>query len=90
MFNYLCSLRAFNDNELEVVSTLVEICAKYDELEAEYRANPTDKLLAASRTLDQMRWDTAKSIGLATLHSDFTNHTRHVFCLRSELLATIE
>ncbi len=90
MFEYLTSLRQFTDDELEVVATLEQILEKWDELEAEYRAHPTDKLLAASKKLDAMRWETAKSIGLATLHSDFTNHTEHKFCLRSELLATIE
>ncbi len=90
MFEYLTSLRAFSDDELEVVATLVEICAKWDELYAQYQVEPTEQLLAASHKIDAMRWSTAKSIGLATLHSDFTNHTHHVFCLRSDLLATIE
>jgi hypothetical protein len=89
MFDYLCSLREFNDNEREVVSKLCEICAKWDELEIEYHSNPTEKLLAASQKLDTMRFETAKSIGLATLRGDFSQPTRHVFCLQSDLLAQL-
>lgn len=89
MFDYLCSLREFTNEELSVISKLCEICEKYDELHKRFQANPSDKLLVASKQLDQMRWETAKSLKLCTLRGDFTQPTRHVFCLESDLLAQL-
>lgn len=90
MFEYLTALRSdWSQKELEVLQTLVEICAKYDELCAQYQATPTEKLLAASKKLDAMRFETASSVGVAALRGDFSQPTRPVFCLQSDLLATI-
>jgi hypothetical protein len=89
MYEYLKSLREFDSKELEVVATLVEVCAKYDELYAAYVAAPNEKLFRQGQKLDEMRWTTAKSIGLCTLRGDFAQPSRHVFCLESDLLAQL-
>ncbi len=86
----LRDLREFTADELLVVETLEEIIAKYDELAAQYASNPTDQLLAMSRKIDQLRFTTALQLGLSAWRCDFSQETKHKFCLRSELLATIE
>lgn len=89
MFEYLSSLRDFNEEELEVIETIVEICTKYDELYAQYLLNPTERLLEASRKIDQLRFDTSNSIGIAAWRCNFSQETRHLFCLKADLLAQI-
>lgn len=89
MFDYLSSLRDFSEEELEVIATICEIVCKYDELYAQYLLNPTEKLLEASRKIDQLKFDTCNSIGIAAWRCNFSQETRHLFCLKADLLAQI-
>jgi hypothetical protein len=89
MFSYLSSLRDFNEEELEVCATICAICDKYDELYAQYLLNPTEKLLEASRKIDQLKFETCNSIGIAAWRCNFSQETRHIFCNKQDLLAQI-
>ena len=83
------NLREWTPAELEVVETVEEIVAKYDELKAVYDASPTPELLEMSRKLDNMRFDTAKSIGVSAARCNFAEPTVRRFTLRRELLAQL-
>lgn len=86
----LRSFREFTESELEIVETLEEVCAKYDSMHAEYVADPTLDLLEISRKIDQLRWTTARELGLAALRCDFSQPTRHKFIPLRSLLAAID
>jgi hypothetical protein len=84
-------LREFTPEELEVVDTLEQIIAKYNELLQQYLANPSTELLAMSVKIDELRFTTAAQLSLAAWRCDFSQATQqHKFCVKSDLLAKIE